>query len=430
MTNAKRIFHTEEGIRISSFFGNRINPISKKQEFHRGVDYATGGRKLPQYGLDEGTVLRCGYDGTGAIYAEVEFPKLGYIGQYYHLDRLAVTKGQKVNKNTVIGYTGTTGYSTGIHLHFGWYPIADKNALYFNRRWSNFEEFKFNEEVKTMNTGYYEVEENGLKIKMYFQRNNLRLGAISASKDESDYKALKALKNIDDDRVHYCKVNAGYFEMKDKSIYGQHYGVEVTPQANFLVPNQSAYEVVFLRKDSDLLEITNSKDFYETNKTLEFALSPYSIIYHDGKYINKISKGLGNKERISNPQTFLIQLKSKQCILGCVENKCYPADVAHWAKSKFGDDLMHLSLWDSGGSSQMIVNGIYKLGYFRDIPNCLTFYEVKKPISFVEDTKPAETPKEKPNTEVEELKKEVSKLTEENTKLKDTINKIKEVLSI
>lgn len=150
MIHIEKLFHRTDGIKLSSPFGWRL--LKGKPDNHRGVDFSTGGRKLPQYGLTEGKVIRQGTDSTKANFVEVEYPSLGYVGQYYHLDSIATKLGQKVNTDTIIGYTGETGYSFGIHLHFGWYPIADKNVSYMKRRWSDFTKFKFEEKEATIMT--------------------------------------------------------------------------------------------------------------------------------------------------------------------------------------------------------------------------------------------------------------------------------------
>lgn len=144
--NSKKIFH--EGINdISSPFGYRKNPFNGNETvFHRGVDYKTYLKKLPQYGLVKGKVIRAGTDNTGAKFVEVEYPSLGHVGQYYHLDSIAVNVGDNVDENTIIGYTGNTGNSIAIHLHFGWYPIENKNKGYYDRGWSDFESYVFKDE--------------------------------------------------------------------------------------------------------------------------------------------------------------------------------------------------------------------------------------------------------------------------------------------
>lgn len=65
------------------------------------------------------------------------------VGQYYHLDSLKVKLGQKVNIDTIIGFTGKTGQSTGVHLHFGWYPIEDIKVSYYSRRFRDVLAFNF-----------------------------------------------------------------------------------------------------------------------------------------------------------------------------------------------------------------------------------------------------------------------------------------------
>ena len=89
--------------------------------FHNGTDYGTYGKKLPQYAVEDGTVLSCGtdYDNGEALYVWVAYPRTGKKLLHYHLDSIAVKAGQKVSKGTLLGYTGATGKATGIHLHLG-----------------------------------------------------------------------------------------------------------------------------------------------------------------------------------------------------------------------------------------------------------------------------------------------------------------------
>lgn len=117
------IFHNKKNY-ISSPYGKReaMNTSKgKTSPFHDGVDYATYGVKLPQYPVTDGVVLSCGTDWAygGAKYVWVKYPDLGVKMLHYHLDSIAVKKGQAVSKNTVLGYTGKTGKATGIHLHLG-----------------------------------------------------------------------------------------------------------------------------------------------------------------------------------------------------------------------------------------------------------------------------------------------------------------------
>ena len=117
------IFHNKSNY-ISSPYGPRKSMNTSKgktSSFHNGVDYATYSVKLPQYPVTDGVVLSCGTDWAygGAKYVWVSYPDIGVKMLHYHLDSICVKKGQAVNKNTVLGYTGKTGRATGIHLHLG-----------------------------------------------------------------------------------------------------------------------------------------------------------------------------------------------------------------------------------------------------------------------------------------------------------------------
>lgn len=111
------------GYYITSGYGNRTYWLNGKKvsDFHNGIDYGTHGKKLPQYAVEDGYIMSCGidYNYGNAKYVWVAYPRIGKRFLHYHLDSISVKKGQNVTKGTILGYTGTTGYSTGIHLHLG-----------------------------------------------------------------------------------------------------------------------------------------------------------------------------------------------------------------------------------------------------------------------------------------------------------------------
>ena len=110
---------------ITSPYGMRIHPITKKESFHNGCDYGTHLENWNQYALEDGevSIVRTGYkdkDGNGlGNYVRIKYPRIDIELTYGHLKNVYVKKGQKVNHQTIIGTTGTTGNSTGIHLHLG-----------------------------------------------------------------------------------------------------------------------------------------------------------------------------------------------------------------------------------------------------------------------------------------------------------------------
>lgn len=161
--NGKRIFKNFDPY-ITSPFGYRVSPINNTSEFHEAVDYGTNNQKLPQYSISNGKVLSIGTDTYGGKFVYVKYEDLGYVGLYYHLDEIKVKVNQQVDTNTIIGITGATGLATGIHLHFGWFKISEFNKSYYDRKWENFEEYEFNDEVKKLilpvkkDTNKYQIE--------------------------------------------------------------------------------------------------------------------------------------------------------------------------------------------------------------------------------------------------------------------------------
>ena len=110
---------------LSSPYGQRAvlsTSAGNTASFHSGADYATYGKKLPQYAIADGKVTSCGKDSAAnayALYIWVEYPDLKVRMLHYHLDSIKVKRGQTVKKGTLLGYTGQTGRATGIHLHLG-----------------------------------------------------------------------------------------------------------------------------------------------------------------------------------------------------------------------------------------------------------------------------------------------------------------------
>lgn len=103
-------------LRVTSKFGPRIHPILKRKKFHGGVDLAA---KMDDHvkSISQGVVIHAGRKGALGKAVYVSHPKLKITSIYGHLNKVAVRKGQKVSPGQVIGYAGTTGRSTGVHLH-------------------------------------------------------------------------------------------------------------------------------------------------------------------------------------------------------------------------------------------------------------------------------------------------------------------------
>ncbi|MDQ9091170.1 M23 family metallopeptidase [Pseudoalteromonas haloplanktis] len=101
---------------ISSSFGLRKDPVNNRHAFHKGVDLA-GWHKTEIFAPADGTVLRAGRNGGYGNFIELQH-KNGFVTRFGHLNKIKVKKGQTVAKNDVIGLMGSTGRSTGTHLHY------------------------------------------------------------------------------------------------------------------------------------------------------------------------------------------------------------------------------------------------------------------------------------------------------------------------
>ena len=101
---------------ITSPWGSRINPISGAPEFHDGVDIGAA-CGLPVRTLAGGVVSFAGSAGGYGLRVEVDHGG-GRSTSYSHLSSLAVGAGQQVGAGAVVGLVGSTGYSTGCHLHY------------------------------------------------------------------------------------------------------------------------------------------------------------------------------------------------------------------------------------------------------------------------------------------------------------------------
>lgn len=102
--------------RISSEYGYRTHPIKNRRIFHGGVDLAAN-YNTPVVAAQKGFVAFRGFvKGYGNLI--VLEHSYGYKTYYGHLARILVKKGQKVKMGTLIGRVGSTGDSTGPHLHF------------------------------------------------------------------------------------------------------------------------------------------------------------------------------------------------------------------------------------------------------------------------------------------------------------------------
>jgi murein DD-endopeptidase MepM/ murein hydrolase activator NlpD len=120
---------------VTSNYGLRMHPILGYARMHRGLDFRAG-MGSPIIAVADGTVARAGW--AGGYGNQVRLNHAGGLAtSYSHMSRIAVAPGSRVRQGQLIGYIGTTGLSTGPHLHFETYrngvPINPRSVRFVGR---------------------------------------------------------------------------------------------------------------------------------------------------------------------------------------------------------------------------------------------------------------------------------------------------------
>ena len=113
---SNRFFPNHESYKITSRFGMR--KLKGVEKMHNGIDMACA-QGTPIYATRAGTVTTASYQAGGAGYYVSINHLDGFSSIYMHMTHYIVSVGQYVSAGDVIGYCGSTGGSTGPHLHFG-----------------------------------------------------------------------------------------------------------------------------------------------------------------------------------------------------------------------------------------------------------------------------------------------------------------------
>jgi murein DD-endopeptidase MepM/ murein hydrolase activator NlpD len=107
-----------DGARLSSRYGKRRHPVLGYTRMHRGVDFAAS-RGTPIYAAGNGSITHAGRNGGYGKYVRIRHNGR-YSTAYAHMSRYGrgIRRGRRVSQGRIIGYVGSTGRSTGPHLHY------------------------------------------------------------------------------------------------------------------------------------------------------------------------------------------------------------------------------------------------------------------------------------------------------------------------
>ena len=121
--------------RRTSGYGMRRHPILRYKRMHSGIDFG-GGYGAPIYAVTDGRVTFAGRKGGYGKFVKIKHSG-GLASGYAHMSRIAVSNGRRVRKGQIIGYIGSTGLSTGPHLHYELYRngrTINPNSVKFVQR--------------------------------------------------------------------------------------------------------------------------------------------------------------------------------------------------------------------------------------------------------------------------------------------------------
>ena len=257
--------------------------------------------------------------------------------------------------------------------------------------------------VKSFKDRYQVIEWNGKRVHVYKQTDSLDIGLMSA-KGAEQWKALQPIDKIDDEHVHYAKVNCNYFVMTNGSDHGQHLGVEQGFNCDN-APKEDGYIVVYIDKNNQIHWV-RSKDYYLAKDDVKCAFTPFCVNLANGKDEDDYSYNFGDKRKLANTQTCLMQCADGKYAFVVFEGKVTPYQTRNFAK-EYGCTFN--CCLDSGGSSQMINEGKKAVYTGRAIANVLTLYKKENE---------AETPQKEPTQDPNELER----LRKENKELKEKVD--------
>ena len=193
-----KIYHNAlTEVKVTSKYGKRTHPITgEKGKMHYGTDLISDAGDKNIYALEDGYVQKTVKNQSKATtgfgnYIWVRYPRINRSIIYAHCKSIKLKKGDKVKKGTVIAIMGSTGASTGVHLHLGMTEIGKDT-------WLNTDTYNYQPPVEKVETDPV-VDDKELKIQelenaisaLEVEIEGLKLDLIEASSFKFMYKVPK-----------------------------------------------------------------------------------------------------------------------------------------------------------------------------------------------------------------------------------------------
>lgn len=284
--------------KISSSFGKRMNPLTSKSQFHKGIDIIAN-KGVAVKATANGTVKEATYNKFKGNYIQIQHQN-NYQTNYHHLDKIKVIKGEKVYVGNVISTVGNTGKSTGPHLHY---------EVIKNKKNINPESF--------------------LTYNLFTKNNNKEVIKIVITKNTTE-KQLKAIKK--DLKRDGVKIN---FKKVKRNSKGEITSIKI-------IATSKNSNMSYSSSDSNGIEEVTIK-FEDDN------LSVYNKNKNHHTYSNSHSSSKNNRTSIH------IDSHNKQA-KHSKNHKIHK--TIHINKNSNGNDDNHVFILDDdGGNSTYILNG-------------------------------------------------------------------------
>lgn len=297
-------------------------------------------------------------------------------------------------------YTGT---KNGVLQMHKWYantacpgPYLGSKFNYISDEVNKLLKEKGDDTQMVLKDGLQTITFQGATLKVFKGYDDFKQLHMLSAVGKDATKAVQDISKFDSNNmIILAMANCNYFEMANKSEYGQHYGVEQSEGDGVhsvgldLAPKNKAYEVFYQLNDGTCGRCT-SDEYWFAKKDVLFACTPYSTIVFNGKACNYKSSAFGNKDSLKNSQTMYMRVGGAWCI-AATETKVVPSVMQAFALECGATEAF---IVDSGGSTQMMATSTgtdwtKQIYTGRVIPNVLVLAKIKSETNTpVEPNKP------------------------------------------